>query len=71
MTPEFIMHLSEFMKKRGISQKTEAIRVAVREACEKLTKSNVGFDFRTWLGAGLKVSPNPKLKFRSENDLWK
>jgi hypothetical protein len=69
VTPEFDKDLRRFMKQRGIARKSDAIRLALREAAAR-TKANSNDDFRSWLGMGLKSPLNPKPRFRSEDDLW-
>ena len=70
LTPEFEKDLETLMKKRGIETKSEAIRNAVHEAVEKLKKRKKEIDFESWLGWGLRVSPNSNPRFKSDKDLW-
>lgn len=70
LTPEFERDLNEFMKRRKVTQKSEAVRQALREAVEKLNQLGISTDFRNWRGMALKAPLKTKRKFRSEDDLW-
>ena len=69
VTEEFERDLRRFMRLRGITKQSEAIRQAVREAAAKASATPHS-DFRSWLGLGLKAPLDPKPRFRSEDDLW-
>lgn len=69
VTPEFESDLRRFMKVKGIRQKSEAVRLAVREAARREAAPQ-DYDYRGWLGMGLKAPLNPKPRFRGEDDLW-
>ena len=69
VTPEFERDLSAFMKERGLTHKSEAIRVAVREAVSRRDGASET-EFDRLLGAGLKAPLNSKPRFKSEDDLW-
>jgi len=69
VTPEFERDLQRFMRLRGIPRKSDAIRTAIHEAVARTTR-NADYDYRAWLGIGLKGPLNPKPRFRSEDDLW-
>jgi metal-responsive CopG/Arc/MetJ family transcriptional regulator len=62
--------LKKYMQRKGITQKSEAIRSALHESVERLEHKNDGKDFRSWLGLGLLSPPNTQPKFKSEDDLW-
>lgn len=70
VTPEFARDLSRYMKRKGIRQKTEAIRKAVCEAAEKVNASGKEGEFRNLLGIGLKAPLNPYPRFKTEDELW-
>lgn len=70
MTDDFGKTLARFMKKRGIATKSEAIRVAVREALERATRSPSNVDYAKWLGLGLRVPENPNRRFQTHDELW-
>lgn len=70
VTPEFAKNLSRYMKKRGIRQKSEAIRKAVHEVAEKVETSTREGEFRNLLGIGLKAPVNPNPRFKTEDELW-
>jgi hypothetical protein len=65
VTEEFERDLRRFMRQKGITKQSEAIRQAVREA-----GAASHADYRCWLGLGLKTPLNPKPRFRSDHDLW-
>ncbi|MBI4411498.1 MAG: hypothetical protein HY541_03325 [Deltaproteobacteria bacterium] len=69
VTPEFARDLSRYMKKKGIRQKSEAIRQAVRESIRRLTEGQKETDFNSWLGMALKAPLKPKTII-SDDDLW-
>ena len=69
VTPEFERDLRRYMKQRGIARKSEAIRLALRDAVERVG-SGGDYDFRAWLGLGLKAPLRRKPRFQSEDDLW-
>lgn len=70
VTPEFEKNLKEYMKHRGITQKSEAIRKAVGETVEKIKEQKKPYDFSRLLGCGLKGPLNPNPKFKSDDELW-
>jgi hypothetical protein len=69
VTPDFERDLRRFMKKKGIARKSDAIRQALREAVARAGVP-AKYDYRSWLGLGLKAPLNPKLRFKTEDDLW-
>ena len=69
VTDEFERDLRRYMRQKGITKQSEAIRQAVREAVAKASSASRS-DFRSWLGLGLKAPLNPQPRFRSEDDLW-
>lgn len=69
VTEEFERDLRRFMRQKGITKQSEAIRQAVRDAVAKASADSHS-DYRFWLGLGLKAPLNPKPRFRSEDDLW-
>ncbi|MEX2300142.1 MAG: hypothetical protein WD733_04345 [Bryobacterales bacterium] len=68
VTPEFERDL-RYMERRKIARKSDAIRAAVREAVTKSSDAQE-YDYRAWLGMGLKPPLNKRRRFRSEDDLW-
>lgn len=70
MTADFEKALGEYMRKLHITQKSEAIRRAVREAVDNLRRSTKSTDFHEWIGLGLKAPLNRKPRFLSEDNLW-
>ncbi|MCS6951727.1 MAG: hypothetical protein RMK57_04250 [Bryobacterales bacterium] len=69
VTLEFERDLELLMKERKIARKSDAIRLAVREAVQRLSPSRE-YDFRSWLGQGLKAPVRRRRKFRNEDELW-
>lgn len=70
LSPQFEKDLADYMRRTGIGQKSEAVRTALREALERLSKKKLGTDFREWRGMALKAPLHAKPRFRSEDDLW-
>ena len=71
LRPAFEADLASFMKLRKIPTKSEAIRVAVREGVERITRSRKDrTDFRSWSGLALGSPVNPRPRFASDDDLW-
>lgn len=67
--PDFDRDLASLMRLRGIATKSEAIRIAVREAAERAQRST-RTDFSGWKGAALDAALNPKPRFSSDDELW-
>jgi len=70
LTPDFEKNLRSYMKKKGISRKSEALRQALAEATSLLKKREGLTDFGNWLGIGLQAPLNPKPPFKNEDELW-
>jgi hypothetical protein len=70
ITPEFRKDLKLLMKHRGIKEKAQAIRMAVKEVVERILSDSKQSDFRGWLGMGLKSPQNSNPRFNNEDDLW-
>jgi hypothetical protein len=71
LKPEFEEQLRAFMQLRGISNKSEAVRIAIREGLEAARRSAAGpLDFRKWIGLGRRAPLNPRPRFRSDDELW-
>ncbi len=68
VTPEFERDLLHYMKQKGITNKSEAIRQALHEAVDQ--ELNSDYDFRSWLGMGLKAPLRKKRRFHGEEELW-
>ena len=69
ITEDFERDLRRFMRQKGITKQSEAIRQAVREGGVKAAIASHS-DFRSWLGLGLKAPLNPKPRFCSDDDFW-
>jgi hypothetical protein len=70
VTPGFARALERFMRLRSISNKSEAVRIAVEEAAQRESRVRRRAEFASWRGAGLQAPLNPSPRFRSEDDLW-
>lgn len=70
VTPEFEKDLQRYMKKKGIPQKSEALRQALREAVQRLEKLAGTTDFQGWRGMALKTPLADRPRFKTEDDLW-
>jgi len=69
ITGEFEHDLRRFMRLKGITDECHAIQQAVHEGI--IGPSAAGhFDFRSWLGLGLKAPLNSARQFWSDDDLW-
>jgi hypothetical protein len=71
MTPEFERALERLMRLRGITTKSEAVRVAVLEAADRHRARGRPEAIRALRGAGLRAPLAAKPTFSSEDDLWK
>jgi hypothetical protein len=69
VTPELEADLRKLMKQRNLTRKSDAIRLAVHEAAAKGDASR-DYDYRMWLGQGLRAPLRRKPRFRSEDELW-
>jgi hypothetical protein len=67
--PEFERELDALVRKTGARTRTAAIKQAVRVALERVSVSRRRFDFRDVIGIAGK--PNPRARFRSDDDLYK
>lgn len=70
ISPEFEADLARFRDLRGIRSKSEAVRIAVREALERELSSSATADFREWIGLATAAPQNPTPRFRTEDELW-
>jgi hypothetical protein len=71
MTPELERCLARLMRLRKIATKSEAVRLAVREAAERAARARSATDFRDWLGKGNEAPANPRPRFAGDDDLWR
>jgi Arc/MetJ-type ribon-helix-helix transcriptional regulator len=69
VTPEFERDLRQYMERHNIARRSDAIRAALREAVAQGSDAQE-YDYRAWLGMGLKAPLNKRRRFRSEDDLW-
>lgn len=70
LTSEFEQDLRRFKDLRGLPSKSEAVRVAVREALEREIRQPPRVDFREWLGLASQAPLNPNPRFQSHDELW-
>jgi hypothetical protein len=54
---------------RKIPVNSDAVRIAVHEAVERMSLGN-SRDIGPWLGAALRFPANPKSRFQNEDQLW-
>ncbi len=55
----------------ALDKQSEAVRVAVREGLERLTRKRRSHpDFQQWKGRALRAVVNPRPRFQSDEDLW-
>lgn len=71
LTREFEVALREFMRRRGLPSKSEAVRVAVAEALAREVANAGAPDFWTWIGLALGAPVNATPRFASDDDLWR
>ncbi len=69
VTPEFEAGLGRYMEQKNIRTKSDAIRLALREAVGRRSRET-SYDSRSWLGLALKAPLSRKPGFRSEDELW-
>ena len=71
MTPQFEEELRQFMAARGLKNKSEAVRVAVRESLER-TEPGRRRSFLSWIGAaGPPEDPTSgEPAFPTHDQLW-
>jgi len=70
ISDDFQKDLEAFMQARGIKTKSEAIKLAIKEAAN-LARRQQTTDYQSWLGSGLKADLNETRRFNTEDDLWK
>ena len=70
ISDDFQQDLEAFMQARGIKTKSEAVKLAIKEAAN-LARRQQSSDYQSWLGSGLKAELNEPLRLQTEDDLWK
>jgi hypothetical protein len=70
VTEQFARDLKAFMKARGLKQKSAALRVAMREAVERMGRPGRTPSFTVWVGLGNQAPKNRSRRFRNEDELW-
>jgi hypothetical protein len=70
LTPAFERALRRLMRLRGITVKSEAVRLAVEEAAERASRASTAGDLSLLRGVGKRAPENARPRFRSEDDLW-
>ena len=68
ITENFARDLRLLMQKRKLTNPSDAIRIAVREAVAKIRTET--FSFAYYIGAALKEPLNSRPRFKSDEDLW-
>jgi|GEM_PF-2153853 len=68
---DLIRGLSILVRHRKLKGKSDAVRLAVKEAVARIVGENIGTGLRDSLGAGLRVGKlDGENRFASEDDLW-
>jgi len=70
LTPDFERDLTAYMRRKGISQKSEAIREALREALEVVKREQKKYDWGKLVGIAKQWPENPDARYLTEDDLW-
>jgi hypothetical protein len=70
LAPEFQDNLEKLMRLRRIASKSEAVRLAVKEAVERETTKKPQTDWRALIGWANQFPENPNPKFESHDELW-
>jgi hypothetical protein len=70
VSEDFDRALREYMRRRRIRTKAEAIRRAVAESLERAKAEQPTIDFRAWIGAALEAPLDPNARFQTDDDLW-
>lgn len=70
VTADFERDLKKYMQMRAISEKSRAIREALKEAVERLLGEKPDTDFRSWVAMTKDFMSNPSPRFKTEDDLW-
>ena len=70
MTKTFEDELNMLMTLRHISTKSEAIRIAVRENLQQLTRKKTPTDFASWRGSALPTQKRKNKIVLSDDEMW-
>ena len=70
VTPDFERDLKRFMRLRRLRTKSEAIRIAIREAVERSLGAAGEQDFSSWIGIARGKLPGHETRFMSDDELW-
>jgi metal-responsive CopG/Arc/MetJ family transcriptional regulator len=73
VTNDFIKSLKFYMRKRGIKTKSQAIRQAIQDAVERISKAEeddgtVGLEDLLGIGVGNNLNHSPH--FKNDSELW-
>ena len=71
VTPEFERALQRLMRLRGLTNKSDAVRMAVIEAAERERPRVRADALRALRGAGLRAPLRQQPRFLTEDDLWR
>ncbi len=69
VTPQFREDLERLIRLRGLSSRSQAIRIAVREAVERVLTATPGGGVASLRGIGLAGARRTR-RFRDDDDLW-
>jgi Arc/MetJ family transcription regulator len=64
-------NIRRFMRLSGIRTKSDAVRVALEEGVQRARRGAGRTEYREWLGLGTRAAPSNRVRFRSEDDLWR
>lgn len=70
ITKEFLEDLRSYMRLKGFSKKSEAIRTALKEAVHHAKTKKRTTNFRSWTAMGLRAPLNSKSRFSNEDEIW-
>ncbi len=63
-------NLARLVRLKGLRSKSDAVRIAVKEAVERETRMRTTVDFGQWIGLALKAPINRKPRFQTDDDVW-
>lgn len=70
VTADFERDLKRLMRARKLDNKSEAIRLAVRESLQRLESEKRRADIRKLIGIARGDGENPNPRFTDEDQLW-
>jgi len=70
LAPEFQENLEKLMRLRGITSKSEAVRIAVKEAVERESAHKPMVEWASLIGWAKQFPEDPNAKLITEDELW-